>query len=107
MLINERNIAASAETRLGLSEGELQGVIEMQNDVPAGTSKALWQRTERKIAQRLAGESVLDLTGEMGSRVRRRRRDFAVAGVALVLLTAVVAFVSPERSKAAWSPHSV
>ena len=43
--INERNIAAAAESHLGLSEGELQSVIEMQHEVPAGTSKALWQRT--------------------------------------------------------------
>jgi hypothetical protein len=102
--INERNIAAAAESRLGLSQGELQSVIEMQNDVPAGTSKALWQRSERRLADRLAGESVLDLTGEIGSVVRRRRRNIAVAAGALVLVTAALGFATPERSKAAWSP---
>ncbi|HEY0673059.1 MAG TPA: hypothetical protein VGD27_12355 [Longimicrobiales bacterium] len=102
--INERNIAAAAETRLGLAEGELQSVIEMRNDVPAGTSKALWQRTERNLADRLAGESVNTLAGDMGVNVRRRRRSLVVASIALALVTSLLAFASPERSRAAWSP---
>ncbi len=102
--INDRNVAAAAETRLGFAEGELQGVIEMQNDVPAGTSKALWQRAERSLAARLAREPVDTLTGAVGADVRRRRRDALLAGGLLALVTIVVAFASPERSRAAWSP---
>ncbi len=102
--INNRNIAAAAESRLGFAEGELQGVIEMQNAVPEGTSKALWERTERRLASRLSTESVNALSGEIGSDIRRRRRHFVTAGVALLLATLAVAFASPERSRAAWSP---
>jgi hypothetical protein len=102
--IDDRNIAAAAESRLGFAEGELQGVIEMQNDVPAGTSKALWRRSEQQLADRLAREPVASLTGAVGVQVRRRRRDALLAGVALALVTVIVAFASPDRSRAAWSP---
>ncbi|HEY0303716.1 MAG TPA: hypothetical protein VGC44_02030, partial [Longimicrobiales bacterium] len=102
--INDHSIAAAAETRLGFSEGELRGVIEMQNSVPAGTSKALWERTERRLASRLASESVSAVAGDIGSDVRRRRRHFATAGVVLLVATITLAFASPERSRAAWSP---
>src|SRR5688572_1212304 len=47
---NDRHIAAAAENKLGFAEGELQGVIEMHDSVPVGTSKALWHRTERRLA---------------------------------------------------------
>jgi DNA repair exonuclease SbcCD ATPase subunit len=102
--ISNRNIAAAAESRLGFAEGELQSVIEMQNAVPVGTSKALWERTERGLASRLSSESVSSLSGAIGNDVRRRRRHFVTAGVLLLVATIAVAFVSPERSRAAWSP---
>ena len=102
--IDDKHIAAAAETRLGFAEGELQSVIEMEHAVPAGTSKALWQRTERSLAGRLAGESMATLTGSMGASVRRRRRHLVTVGVGLLAVTALLAFVTPERSRAAWSP---
>jgi hypothetical protein len=102
--INNRNIAAAAESRLGFAEGELQGVIEMQNAVPDGTSKALWERTERRLANRLSSESVTALTGDIGTDVRNRRRGLVTAGAVLMVATIAVAFASPERSRAAWSP---
>ena len=102
--IDDKHIAAAAETRLGFAEGELQSVIEMEHAVPAGTSKALWQRTERSLASQLAGASMAALTGSMGASVRRRRRHLVTVGVGLLVVTAVLAFVTPERSRAAWSP---
>ncbi len=102
--INERNIAAAAETKLGFAQGELQSVIEMQRDVPEGTSRALWQRSERRLADRLARESIDDLSGDMGRGIRRRRRHLVLASAALAGVTTLLAFTTPERSRAAWSP---
>ena len=102
--IDDRRIAAAAESRLGFAEGELQSVIEMRQDVPAGTSKALWLRTERRLADQLARQPVAQLAGAMGSSARRRRHHFVAAGSALLVATAALAFATPERSRAAWSP---
>jgi hypothetical protein len=102
--LNDRNIAAAAEDQLGFAQGELQSVIEMHDSVPAGTSKALWQRTERRLADRLAVESVTQLSGDVGSIVRRRRQHLVLAGASLFGVAAILAFAAPERSRAAWSP---
>jgi hypothetical protein len=102
--LNDRNIAAAAEDQLGFAQGELQGVIEMQDSVPAGTSKALWLRTERRLADRLATESVTQVSGDVGRNVRRRRQHLVFAGAALFGVAFLLAFAAPERSRAAWSP---
>ena len=102
--LSDKSIAAAAEAKLGMSEGELQSVIELQNAVPEGTSRTLWHRTERRLADRLATESATNLSGDVGTSVRRRRQHLVYAGASLFLLATVVAFASPERSKAAWSP---
>lgn len=102
--INDRSIAAAAETRLGLAEGELQSVIELEQAVPLGTSRALWERTERRLANRLSGVSATLLSGELGTDARRRRRHFVTAGAILLVATVALALASPERSRAAWSP---
>ncbi|MGQ0813579.1 MAG: DUF4175 family protein [Gemmatimonadota bacterium] len=102
--VTDREIAASAETQLGFAEGELRGVLEMDEVAPAGTSQGLLRRAEQNLAKRLAGAQPLEIAGALGSRTHTRRlRMLTVAG-SLCGLVAIVAFASPERSRAAWSP---
>ncbi|MGQ0562693.1 MAG: hypothetical protein ACT443_12565 [Gemmatimonadota bacterium] len=102
--ITDREVAASAESRLGFAAGELRSVLEMGDDAPAGTSQALLRRAEQTLAGRLSSVEPFALAGELGSRTQSRRvRALAVAGSlggAVVLL----AFAAPERSRASWSP---
>lgn len=102
--IDEARVAANTETQLGLASGELRGLLELERDVPAGTSPALVQRAGARLASRLLGRSAADLDGDLGARATRRRR-FALSTLGvLATLVAVLGFGAPERSRASWAP---
>ncbi len=102
--ITERAVARAAETRHGMAEGELQGVLEMSDAAPAGTSNELLRRAERDLAARLSAASPGEIAGGLASMTRARRgRTLAAAG-ALFAMVALLAFAAPGRSRAAWSP---
>ncbi|HEY8470083.1 MAG TPA: hypothetical protein VIL18_10600, partial [Longimicrobiales bacterium] len=102
--VDERRVAAAAEARRGLPAGSLRGVLELGRGLPAGASATLFRRAEADIAGELAGASVLELAGVVGEMARARRRRALLLFAALASVAATLAFVSPERSKAAWSP---
>lgn len=102
--ITNRSVAASAESQFGFAEGELQGVLEMSDAAPAGTSRALLRHAEQGLAGQLAGHAPQDLAGGLGVQTRSRRlRALGTAG-ALCGAVLVLAFAAPERSRASWSP---
>lgn len=102
--VTEKEVAGSAEQQFGLAEGELRSVLEMHDSAPAGTSEALLRRAERDLASRLGGSQPHDVAGALGQHTRRRQMRVLSAGGALCALVALVAFTSPERSRASWSP---
>ncbi|HEX9106302.1 MAG TPA: hypothetical protein VF832_03730, partial [Longimicrobiales bacterium] len=101
---DEGHAAATAEQSLGLPAGSVRGVLELGRTVPEGTSPALFQHAEARVAGQLAGIPPKRLTGEAGRHAARRRwRALAVlSGAAVVALA--LGFASPERSRAAWAP---
>lgn len=104
--ITEREVAASTESCFGFAEGELRGVLELDRIDPAqtGTSRALLRRAEADLAGQLEGRAPRAVAGALGEQTHRRRtRAMAVAGV-LTGMVVLLAFVSPDRSRAAWSP---
>src|SRR5690606_38948390 len=102
--VDERRVAAAAEARRGLPAGSLRGVLELAHGLPSGASGALFRRAESEIESRLAGSSVLELSGEIGERARARRKRALLLFLTLTAATTTLAFVSPERSREAWSP---
>jgi hypothetical protein len=102
--ITEAAIAAAAERRHGLSEGSIRGVLELGRGLPPGSSAALYRRTQRELAHRLAGSSPSDLAGDLGQRsVSRVRALFGVAA-GLALLATFAGFATPERARSGWTP---
>lgn len=102
--VTDRAVAASAETQFGLSDGELQSVLEMSDRAPAGTSGALLRRAERNLADRLSLSAPAELAGSLARQGRKRRTRALSAASALFAAVLVVAFASPERSRASWTP---
>jgi hypothetical protein len=102
--VDERRVAAAAEARRGLPAGSLRGVLELGRELPAGASPMLFRRAEAEIAGELAGVSVLEMAGTVGEMARARSRRALLLFGLLASVAATLAFVSPERSKAAWSP---
>ncbi len=72
--MDERRVAAAAEARRGLPAGSLRGVLELAHGLPAGTSGALFRRAETELESKLAGASVVELSGEIGELARARRK---------------------------------
>ncbi|MHB1170518.1 MAG: hypothetical protein ACYC28_14670, partial [Longimicrobiales bacterium] len=102
--IDAAHVASSTETQLGLRNGELRTLLELEQATPPGTSPALIRRAGAHLGPRLAGRSARDLEGELGARARRRRM-YALSGLAvLVLLVGVLGFAAPEHSAASWKP---
>lgn len=102
--ITDRAVAASAESALGFSEGELQGVLEMSESAPAGTSSSLLRHAEQGLVGKLIERPPFDLAGRIGVQTRTRRlRALATAG-ALCGAVIILALAAPERSRAAWAP---
>jgi len=102
--VDERRVAAAAEARRGLPAGSLRGVLELAHGLPAGASGALFRRAESELESKLAGASVVELSGEIGELARMRRKRALLLFLSLAAATTALAFASPERSKAAWSP---
>src|SRR5690606_14582946 len=96
--VDERRVAAAAEARRGLPAGSLRGVLELAHGLPAGASPALFQRAETDLESKLAGVSVVELTGEIGARARARRRRTLLVFAALGSAATALAFTAPERS---------
>ena len=102
--VDERAIATDVEERVGLTEGALRGVLELERSVPAGTSAALARRARAELEQRFVGARRADVTGRFAESVRRRRR-LAAGGFAVLAATALLlAFAAPEHTRAAWAP---
>jgi hypothetical protein len=102
--ITEREVAAHAEDRFGFAEGELRNVLEMGDAAPAGTSHALLRRAEANLAGRLAGAEPLALAGALGARTHTRRSRMLTVAATMSGVVVMLAFASPERSRASWSP---
>lgn len=102
--VDERRVAAAAEARRGLPAGSLRGVLELAHGLPAGASSALFRRAELTLESQLADASVLELSGELGELARARRKRALVLFLMLAAVTTALAFSSPERARAAWSP---
>ncbi|HSH45271.1 MAG TPA: hypothetical protein VK966_05420, partial [Longimicrobiales bacterium] len=102
--VDEGVVAAEAERGRGLPEGSLRGVLELGADLPPGGSAALFRRSESEMAGALAGSSARDMAGRVGERARRRRSTVLAGAVALAVVTAVAAFVTPERARGSWAP---
>jgi hypothetical protein len=102
--VTDRSVAASAETHFGLAEGELQGVLEMNDSAPAGTSNALLRRSERELALKLVDSAPMTVAGVLGKETRARRWHTLTLATGLCALVALLAFAAPERSRASWSP---
>jgi hypothetical protein len=103
-VLDERVVAADAEARVGMADGAILGVLELSRDVPAGSSPALARHAESELAMRLAGLGPAELSGELGARVRRRRRAAVATLAGLTMLTVLLGFAAPEHSRAAWTP---
>ncbi|HEX6024286.1 MAG TPA: hypothetical protein VFZ00_20020, partial [Solirubrobacter sp.] len=102
--LDAARVAANTESHLGLAEGELRALLELQQATPAGTSPALVRRAGAQLAPRLAGHTPRELAGTLGERAARRR-TFALSALgALVLLVGVLGFAAPDRSRASWTP---
>lgn len=102
--ITDRSVAASTESQMGFAEGELQGVLELAEHAPAGTSSALLRRAEHDLARRIGNRPQSEVAGVLGQRTRTHRlHALATAGV-LCAAVVLLAFASPERSRASWSP---
>jgi len=102
--LDEPDLAADAERRLGLPAGAVRGVLELGRSVPAGTSPALFRREERVISHRFAGSTPREMSGDLGRRVRRRKA-IALAGlVGMSVIAGTLGFVSPSRTQAGWTP---
>jgi hypothetical protein len=102
--LDEAAVAAEAERTTGMPAGTIRGVLELGRQVPPGTSPGLAARAERELASRLEGTPAAGLVGELGTRVRRRRRTAVGALSALVLATLALGFAAPDHSRAAWIP---
>lgn len=102
--VTDRAVAASAETQFGFAEGELQGVLEMKDAAPAGTSSALLRRSERQLALKLGGSAPSMIAGVLGQETRARRLRTLTLAAGLCAVVALLAFAAPERSRASWSP---
>jgi len=100
--VNDAMVAAATERGRGLPEGSVRGVLELSRALPAGTSEALYLRAEAALARTLSGATPRDLAGHVGEEARRRRQRALLLFSGLALLAAVLGFVSPERSRAAW-----
>jgi hypothetical protein len=102
--IDEPHVAAAAENSLGLAAGSVRGVLELGRNVPAGTSTALFKRAEADVARHVVGNTPMQLSGDTGRAIRRRRTNaFAILG-AFCAFTLVVGFAAPKRSRASWAP---
>lgn len=102
--VTDREVAANAEHQFGFAEGELSGVLEMGDAAPAGTSRALLRRAEASLAGKLSGVAPIELAGTLGAATHTRRlRMLGVAG-GMSALVVLLAFASPDRSRASWSP---
>jgi hypothetical protein len=98
------SVAAAAERRRRLPDGTVRGVLELGRGLAAGTSEALFRRSEREVAARLEGMSRDELSGDVGQRVRTRRLG-AASGLGLLgLLTVAAGFGMPDRARAGWAP---
>jgi hypothetical protein len=102
--VTDRAVAASAETQFGFAEGELQGVLEMNDSAPAGTSNALLRQSERELARKLVNSAPMTIAGTLGKQTRARRLHTLTLAVGLCAVVVLLAFVAPERSRASWSP---
>ncbi|MGH7507654.1 MAG: DUF4175 family protein [Longimicrobiales bacterium] len=102
--LDEPDLAAESERRLGLPAGAVRGILELGRNIPVGTSPALFRREQTEITRRFAGDSPRLVSGDIGRRVRRRKL-IAVAGlVGLSLVAGLLGFVSPARTQAGWRP---
>jgi hypothetical protein len=102
--LNERAVAADAERTAGVPEGTVQGSLELSRALPEGTSAALARRAEQEVGRRFAGVAPDDVAIALRDRVRGRRRAAAGVFATLSVTTLLLAFASPEHSRAAWSP---
>jgi hypothetical protein len=102
--IDEGAVAADAERNAGVPEGTVRGVLELCRNLPAGTSPALARRAETAVARHFTGGAAAQLAGMLGTRIRRRRGVAASTLATLTLAVALLGFVAPEHSRAAWSP---
>jgi hypothetical protein len=104
MPVTEAAIAAAAERGQGLAEGSIHGVLELARGLPAGSSAALYRRTERELAARLAGASAAELAGDVGARNRDRRTAVLSLAAGLAVLASLAGFATPERARDGWLP---
>lgn len=102
--VTESEVAGSAEKKFGFAEGELRGVLEMNDGAPAGTSSALLRKAELELADKLRDTQPHEIAGSLGQRTRRRQLRMVSVASSLSLVVIVVAFTSPERSRASWTP---
>src|SRR5690606_19297347 len=93
--LDAARVAASTESQLGLAEGELRALLELEQATPPGTSPALVRRAGLRLAPHLAGRSTRELAGALGERAARRRTLALSALGALVLLVTVLGFAAP------------
>lgn len=102
--LDEPDVAATAEAKLGLPAGSVRGILELGRTVPGGTSAALFSREESRIARHFVGQRPRELSGPIGIRVRRRRLLAVAILGGLVIVTGTLGFMSPERSMRGWTP---
>lgn len=102
--LDETAVAADAESTAGIPAGAVRGVLELERELPAGTSAALAQRAGAEIGRRFDGVLPSTIAASLGRLVSRRRRAAVGAFATLSLATLLLAFVSPDHSRAAWSP---
>ncbi|HEX6558655.1 MAG TPA: hypothetical protein VF021_04315, partial [Longimicrobiales bacterium] len=102
--VTDRAVARSAESQLGFQEGELQGVLEMSDAAPAGTSSALLRRAQNDLAHRLGSNAPSEIAGPLGRETRSRRVRVMAAAASLGGVVLLLALAAPERSRASWSP---
>src|SRR5690625_321498 len=97
-------VAAASEIRHGMPAGRVRRRLALRASLPAGSSPALYHRAERGLVKDLSGATPRDLAGAIGELARRRRQRSLLAISVLVLVTLLLGGLSPDRSRAGWTP---
>ncbi len=94
-------VAATMEEAGGVAEGLVRGSLEFAARAPEGVSRALVDRGQNRLAQRLS-QPIPELAGDVGSWLQVQTRRGMTAAAVLAPLVVLLAVVSPQRAGSGW-----
>jgi len=98
----EEALADQAERAAGIAPGLLRAQLELDRDVPAGTSDALVRAGSASLLPRLARDSS-ELAGRPGQELSRLLRWTALGAGGLSIALVALMVLTPDRTRLAWS----